>query len=158
MRAFLVSLVIGVMTTAVPGPATLTVEVGSEFGVQYEINPEIVQITVDGEPVGSQVPPGPYVWEYKYDKGLIQFTRCDPTVTTTYREIDGTPWAVLKCESTESIGHVYFRALRTTPQEVKLPVQNASAAGAALAVDNPDLLKIQPQVASITIRLEVVSP
>lgn len=158
MRFYVASLVIGVLTWGATPPATLTVDVGTEFAVRYEINPEIVQITVDGEPVGSQVPPGPYVWEYKYDKGLIQFTRSDASVTTTYREIEGTPWAVLKCESAEPVGHVYFRALRTTPSEVKLPIQNASAGGAALTVDNPDLLKIQPQVASITIRLEVVMP
>ena len=127
MRFYVASLVIGVMTWGATPPATLTVDVGTEFAVRYEINPEIVQITVDGEPVGSQVPPGPYVWEYKYDKGLIQFTRSDASVTTTYREIEGSPWAVLKCESAErwvmcTFGRYAPRPVRSSCRSRTLPL------------------------------------
>lgn len=154
MKFGIATVVMGVMTWAATGPGLATVPVGQEFPVLHEVTPAVTAIDADGNILESAMPEPPYVWEYKYARELIAFARADDGVTATYREIEGTPWAVLKCESANTSGAVYFKALKVTSGDIALPVQNATANGNALTIANADKLNITAKPAQIQIRIE----
>ena len=138
------------------GDGVTEVEVGREFAVEASIQPEVHQIGPAGEVLQVTFPEAPYRFEFKYDRNLILFTRADAGIETAYREITGTPWAVLTVTTSERSGYVYFQALKVTENDVKLPVANATAAGVALPAKNPDLLRIVPQPAALVVDLQTV--
>lgn len=138
------------------GYGVTEVEVGQEFAVDVSIKPEIRQLGPAGEVLQVTFPEAPYHFEFKYDRNLIVFTRADAGIETAYREITGTPWAVLAVTTSERSGYVYFQALKVTESDVKLPVANATAGGAALPVENLDLLRIVPKPAALVVDLQRV--
>lgn len=154
MKLCLVSIVIGVMTWA-SGPAELTVLVGDEFAVRAAVEPEITQLSEDGEIIGSQVPAPPYIYEYKYARELIAYTRASEGVTATFTALEGTPYGKLRVETNNAESLVYFRALKVTAP-VKLPTQNASANGVVLTVTNDDTLVVNPRTATLRISIEAI--
>jgi len=154
MKLCLVSIVIGVMTWAT-GPGELTVLVGDEFAVRAAVDPEVTQLGEDGEVIGSQVPAPPYVYEYKYARELIAYTRASEGVTATFTAIEGTPYGKLRVETNSAESLVYFRALKVTAP-VKLPTQNASANGVALSIANDDTLVVNPRTATLRISIEAI--
>jgi len=95
MKLCLVSIVIGVMTWAT-GPGELTVLVGDEFAVRAAVDPEVTQLGEDGEIISSQVPAPPYVYEYKYARELIAYTRASEGATATFTALEGTPYGKLR--------------------------------------------------------------
>ncbi len=144
---------------ALGGTGITEVPVGGEFVVEATVKPQTSQIGPNGVALMVEMPLAPYRWEFKYDRGLVQFLRSDdPEGATVYREIEGTPWAVLSVETSKPLVHFYWQALRTTETDVALPTLNALAADEApLGVANSDKLRIVPLPATLEIRLQGVT-
>lgn len=136
------------------GAGIVEVEVGREFAVEATIRPEVRQLGPDGNAIEVTFPEAPYKFDFKYDRSLIAFSRVGPGADAVYREITGSPWGVLTVSTAEKSALVYFRALKATEKDVKLPVSNITAAGAVLPAENPDLLRIVPQPAGLVVRLQ----
>jgi hypothetical protein len=142
----------GLLSTV--GPGIVEVEVGQEFAVELSFRPETRQLGTDGNALEVAYPPAPYALDFKYDRGLIVFVRADSGAEAAYREVAGSPWAVLTLTTSEHSARAYFRALKVTDKDVRLPVLNVTAAGAPVSVENPDLLRIVPQPAGLVVRLK----
>jgi len=140
-------------------PAGYTlVRVGQEYAVRIVIYAEITQIDGHDNALAYTMPEPPYTWQFKYDRTLVQFVRASDGVTTTYREIPNSPYAVLTCETDSAESRVYWRALRITDGQIAVPVQAATAAGAALTVTNPDRLEIVARPATLRVLIEAIDP
>mgnify|MGYP006953663178 CR=1 FL=1 len=140
-------------------PAGYTrVQVTREYAVRVVICGEITQIDGQEGVISSNMPAPPYVWEFKYDRTLVEFVRASDGVTTTYREIPNSPYAVLTCETANAESRVFWRALRITDGQIAVPVQAATAAGAALTVTNPDRLEIVARPATLRVLIEAIDP
>ena len=154
MLARLCAVTVAGLFAVLEGTGILEVAVGREFAVEATIRPEVRQIGTDGNALEVAFPAAPYRFDFKYDRSLIAFSRIDPGADAAYREITGSPWGVLTVTTSERAARVYFKALKVTEKDVKLPVANVTAAGAAVEVDNPDLLRIVPQPSGIVVRLK----
>ena len=135
------------------------VQVGREYAVRVVIQPEITQIDGQDGVISSKMPEPPYSWQFKYDRSLVQFLRASDGVTATYKEIPSSPYATLTCEtSNPEQSFIYWRALKATDGQIAVPVQNATANGAALEILNPDRLDIDPQRAVLHVIIEAIEP
>jgi len=140
-------------------PAGYTrVQVGREYAVRVVIQPEITQIDGQDGVISSKMPDPPYTWQFKYDRSLVQFLRASDGVTATYKEIPSSPYATLTCETSSTESFVFWRALKATDGQIAVPVQNATAGGAALEILNPDRLDIDPQRAVLHVIIEAIEP
>lgn len=154
-RMCLVSIVAGVLTWVGAAPSELTVRVGDEFGVRASVEPEVTQIGEDGAVIASATPSPPYVFEYKYVKDMIAYTRAGEGVIAEYSDIPDSPYGKVRVETTNPECFVYFRALKMTGP-VKLPTQAATANGVSLDVVNDSTLVVNPRKATLRISIEAI--
>jgi len=156
MRIWLCAIIAGAgMVWGEPAGYTL-VRVGQEYAVRVVVCAEITQIDGHDNALAYTMPEPPYTWQFKYDRTLVQFVRASDGVTTTYREIPNSPYAVLTCETANSESRVFWRALKTTDGKIAVPVQAATAGGAALTITNPDRLEIVARPATLRVLIGAI--
>jgi len=132
------------------------VQVGREYAVRVAICGEITQIDGQEGVISGKMPEPPYSWQFKYDRSLVQYLRTSDGVVATYREIPNSPYATLTCETSNAESFIFWRALKATDGQIAVPVQNATAGGAALEIMNLDRLEIVPRRATLRVLIEAI--
>ncbi len=130
-----------------PVPRT---RVGDRFIVKTFVGPAILEIDDDGEPVLSEMPEPPYVYNIKYNRGVMKFLYADGNSISSVSEDND-----IRIESNVPESSLYFVALKVT-EPIGLGLYSATAAGEDLEILEGGTITIGPRSATFTVKIELV--
>lgn len=151
MRLWFVLIVVIVLACNVWGDESVPrTRVGDRFIVKTFVGPSVLEIDEDGEPVLSEMPDPPYVYNIKYNRDVMKFLYVNGASISTVSEDND-----IRVESNGPESSLYFVALKVT-EPIGLGLYSATAAGEDLEILEGGTITIGPRSATFTVKIELV--